>query len=176
MQGNGPGSGELVDVGLLIVSDDPVAADAVGCRIMGIDPLSVPQVRIAHENGLGNAHPECIDLRGENIEQYIKRGFSFPPRIPALRLPPFLLRLGRDLLVPRPVIDAALCTKCGECVASCPAIPKALAQEPECVPTHDYASCIRCSCCQEGCRFGAISLKDAPLGPRTRRSRAVFRS
>ena len=32
----------MVDVGLLILSDDPVAADAVGCRIMGIDPLSVP--------------------------------------------------------------------------------------------------------------------------------------
>jgi uncharacterized protein (DUF362 family)/Pyruvate/2-oxoacid:ferredoxin oxidoreductase delta subunit len=175
MQGNGPASGELVDIGLLIVSDDPVAADAVGCRIMGIDPLSVPQIRIAHESGLGNAHPECIDLRGESIAQYVKRGFMFPPRTPTLRLPPFLLRFGRDLLVPRPVIDAALCTKCGECVAACPTLPKALAQKPEGVPTYDYASCIRCSCCQEGCRYGAISLKNALLGPRTRRSRAAFR-
>ena len=83
MQGNGPGSGDLVDIGLLIVSDDPVAADAVGCRIMGIDPMSVPQVRIAHESGLGNAHPESIDLRGENIAAYVRHSFKVPPGLPA---------------------------------------------------------------------------------------------
>ena len=170
MQGNGPASGTLVDVGLLIVSDDPVAADAVGCRIMGIDPLCVPQIRIAHESGLGNAHPESIDLRGENIAHYVKRGFTFPPRTPSLRLPPLMVRFARDLVVPRPVIDAALCTKCGECVAACPTTPKALTQKNEGVPTYDYAACIRCSCCQEGCRHGAISLKEALLGPRTRRT------
>jgi len=170
MQGNGPGSGELVDVGLLIVSDDPVAADAVGCRIMGIDPLSVPQIRIAHESGLGNAHPESIELRGENIAHYIQRGFRMPPRSASLRLPPFALRIARDLIVPKPVIDAALCTSCGECVTACPMTPKSIALKNGGVPVYDFTTCIRCSCCQETCRQGAISLKQALLGPRTRRT------
>jgi uncharacterized protein (DUF362 family)/Pyruvate/2-oxoacid:ferredoxin oxidoreductase delta subunit len=171
MQGNGPGSGELVDVGLLIVSDDPVAADAVGCRIMGIDPLSVPQIRIAHESGLGNAHPECIDLRGENIAHHIHRGFRIPPRIPTLRFPPFAVRFARDLVVPRPVIDASQCIGCGECVTACPTAPKSIAQKTDGgVPIYDYAACIRCSCCQETCRHGAISLRQALLAPRTRRA------
>jgi uncharacterized protein (DUF362 family) len=37
MEGNGPGNGDLVRVGVLLFSDDPVAVDAVGCRIMGTD-------------------------------------------------------------------------------------------------------------------------------------------
>ncbi|MGA2642240.1 MAG: DUF362 domain-containing protein [Spirochaetia bacterium] len=169
MQGNGPGSGQLVDVGLLIVSDDPVAADAVGCRIMGIDPMSVPHVRIAHESGLGNAHPESIDLRGENLEHYVQRGFKMPPRTPSLRLPPLALRIARELVVPRPVIDPSLCTMCGECIAACPTTPKSIAQNNGGVPIYDFTTCIRCSCCQETCRYGAISLAHALLGPRTRR-------
>jgi uncharacterized protein (DUF362 family)/ferredoxin len=170
MQGNGPGSGELVDVGLLIISDDPVAADAVGCRIMGIDPLSVPQIRIAHESGLGNAHPESIELRGENIAHYIQRSFQVPPRSPSLRLPPTALRIARHLIVPRPVIDLSLCTRCGECVTSCPMTPKSIAIRNGGIPLYDYAACIRCYCCQETCRSGAISVKKAILGARTRRT------
>ncbi len=172
MQGNGPGSGELVDVGLLIISDDPVAADAVGCRIMGIDPLSVPQVRIAHESGLGNAHPECIELRGEQIAPYIHRSFKVPPRSPSLRMPPIALRIARKLVVPRPVVDPALCTRCGDCVNACPMTPKSIAIAPGDnggIPFYDYDACIRCYCCQETCRSGAISVKQALLGARTSR-------
>ena len=168
MQGNGPGSGELVDIGLLIVSDDPVAADAVGCRIMGIDPMSVPQVRIAHESGLGNAHPESIDLRGENIAQYVQRSFKVPLRTPSFKLPPLALRIARSLAAPKLVVDASLCTQCGECVTACPMTPKSIAREDGGFPTYDFATCIRCFCCQEACRHGAISLKPALLGPRTR--------
>ena len=167
MQGNGPGSGDLVDVGLLIISDDPVAADAVGCRIMGIDPLSVPQIRIAHENGLGNAHPECIELRGEQIGPYTRRPFKMPPRTPSLRMPPALLRAARRLVVPRPVIDPSLCTRCGDCVAACPMTPKSIGITGGGVPSYDLGACIRCYCCQETCRSGAISVKRAPLGMRT---------
>jgi uncharacterized protein (DUF362 family)/NAD-dependent dihydropyrimidine dehydrogenase PreA subunit len=173
MQGNGPGSGDLVDVGVLIISDDPVAADAVGCRIMGIDPLSVPMVRIAHESGLGNAHPESIDLRGEGITHYIQRSFKMPPRSPSLRMPPMALRIARKLVLPRPVIDPLLCTKCGECVTACPMTPKTIAITPGengGIPHYDYAACIRCYCCQETCRSGAISVKTALLGARTRRT------
>lgn len=173
MQGNGPGSGELVDVGVLIISDDPVAADAVGCRIMGIDPLTVPQIRIAHEIGLGNAHPESIDLRGENIAHFIQRSFKIPPRTPSLRMPPTVLRIARKLVVPRPVVDPALCTKCGECITACPMTPKSIAITlggNGGIPLYDYAACIRCYCCQETCRSGAISVKKALLGVRTRRT------
>lgn len=179
MQGNGPGSGTLVDVGVLIISDDPVAADAVGCRIMGIDPLSVPHIRAAHESGLGNGHPQSIELRGENITRYVQQSFKFPPRTPSLSMPPMVLRIAKKLIVPRPVVDAALCTKCGECVTACPTTPKSIAMSPGengGIPIYDHQACIRCYCCQETCRSGAISVKQALFGARTGRAERHLRS
>ena len=164
MEGNGPGSGDLVDVGLLIISEDPVAVDAVGCRIMGIDPLSVPMIRIADELGLGNAHPVSIDLRGEHLAGHVRQGFKLPPRSPADRVPRIVFRLAKDLVLPKPIIDPATCIRCGECVTACPTTPKALSQAKGAVPRYDYPICIRCYCCQETCRQGAISVKRAALG------------
>jgi ferredoxin len=163
MEGNGPGSGDLVDVGLIIISEDPVAVDAVGCRIMGIDPLSVPMIRIAHELGLGNADSENIDLRGELLAGHARQGFKLPPRSPAERVPRIVFRLAKDLVVPKPVIDPATCIRCGECVTACPTTPKALTQAKGAVPRYNYSTCIRCYCCQETCREGAISVKPALL-------------
>jgi ferredoxin len=163
MEGNGPGSGDLVPVGILLFSDDPVAIDSVACRIMGIDPLSVAVIRIAQEMGLGNANPAAIDLRGDDLRTLMPPAFKLPARSPTEGIPRWVMRLAKDLIVPKPVIASSLCTKCGECVASCPTDPKSLRQTRGSVPVYDYGSCIRCYCCQETCRHGAISLRTAPL-------------
>jgi uncharacterized protein (DUF362 family)/Pyruvate/2-oxoacid:ferredoxin oxidoreductase delta subunit len=169
MEGNGPGGGDLVDVGLLIFSDDPVAADAVGCRIMGIDPLSIHVIRMAHERGLGRADSDGIVLEGADIGRFIRRKFALPAHAPGANAPRFMKRLAKDLVSPRPVIDAARCVRCGECVEACPTTPKSLSQEGGTgkngsVPRYDYSHCIRCYCCQETCRQDAIRVKPAPLG------------
>jgi len=41
--------------GLVIVSEDPVAADALGASLLGHDPMSIRHLRLAHELGLGTA-------------------------------------------------------------------------------------------------------------------------
>lgn len=51
----------------LLASSDPVALDAVGARMMGFDPLTLRFLALAHEQGLGNARPEAITIRGEDI-------------------------------------------------------------------------------------------------------------
>jgi uncharacterized protein (DUF362 family)/Pyruvate/2-oxoacid:ferredoxin oxidoreductase delta subunit len=163
MEGNGPSGGDLVDVGLLILSHDPVAVDAVCCRIMAIDPMSVPLIRFAHEMGLGNAHPESVECIGEDPASYVKRGFVIPMRAPTKSVPRFIFKLAKDLVVPKPVIDAAKCIKCGDCVQACPTTPKSLAQQDDAVPVYTYSTCIRCYCCQETCRQAAISVKPALL-------------
>ena len=68
MEGNGPRGGTLVDLGLLIVSDDPVAVDAVACRIAGIDAARVPLLRMAEEAGVGRAAADRIEIRGDPVE------------------------------------------------------------------------------------------------------------
>lgn len=45
--------GKAREFGVMIFSEDPVAADAVGARILGIDPLKVKHLRLAQEAGLG---------------------------------------------------------------------------------------------------------------------------
>jgi uncharacterized protein (DUF362 family)/Pyruvate/2-oxoacid:ferredoxin oxidoreductase delta subunit len=163
MEGNGPASGDIVDLGLILFSDDPVAADAVACRIIGVDPMSIPMIRLAEEAGTGNAAAAHIDLQGEDPARFRPRSFSLPSRSPTDRVPRFMMRLAKDLIVSRPVIDSDICTMCGECVQSCPTEPKSLSMEKKTVPRYDYGTCIRCYCCQETCPRGAISLARAPL-------------
>jgi uncharacterized protein (DUF362 family)/ferredoxin len=163
MEGNGPVSGRLVDLGLLIFSADPVAVDAVACRILGLDPLSIPFIRAAWESGLGAAREDEIEIQGAELSHYTGRRFAVPARNPTRMIPPLLWRAAKDLLVARPIIDQAACVACGECVASCPTSPKSLVQEQGKVPSYDYSSCIRCYCCQETCPHGAISVRPAPL-------------
>jgi hypothetical protein len=69
---------------LILASADPVAIDAVSARIMGFDPMKIDYIRLAHEDGLGAARPEEIELRGEDISRLdfgFKVGDNFASRI-----------------------------------------------------------------------------------------------
>ena len=162
MEGNGPSAGTLVDMGLLVFSTDPVAADAVGCRILGIDPLSIPVIRLAEERGLGTARD--LELRGVDLSRRPRRALKIPPRSPAV-VPAGFASIAKRVMTPKPVIDSARCIACGKCVETCPTTPKAVTQaRPKTVPRHDYGLCIRCYCCQEICPEGAITLRPTILG------------
>lgn len=58
MMTNGPTGGSLSDLkptGTLIVSSDPVAADAVGAALLGRQPLDLPFIAKAQDAGAGTA-------------------------------------------------------------------------------------------------------------------------
>jgi len=79
----------------------------------------------------------------------------------------YLARAVKNLLTPRPVINASLCTKCGTCVRVCPSTPKAVdfrAAGKTAPPTYEYGVCIRCYCCQELCPESAITVVTPPVG------------
>ena len=163
MEGNGPRGGTLVPLGLLIVSDDPVAVDAVACRLVGVDPERMPVLRMAQEAGVGWADPGRIELRGDPVDDLAARRFVLPPVHVARKLPGFLFRAAKGFMVPKPSIVPSRCRRCGECVATCPVRPKALSQEPGAVPRYAYGRCIRCCCCLESCPHRAIEMIPAPL-------------
>jgi uncharacterized protein (DUF362 family) len=75
MEGKGPVDGTPVKMDLIIASKDVVAADATGCRVMGIDPYSLKHVRRAAEKQLGNI--DNIKVLGEKIEN-VTRNFKRP--------------------------------------------------------------------------------------------------
>src|SRR5262249_35074960 len=53
------------NMNLVIVGNNQVAIDAVGCQIIGIDPLSVEHIRLAHERGFGPVSLDRIRLEGD---------------------------------------------------------------------------------------------------------------
>jgi uncharacterized protein (DUF362 family)/NAD-dependent dihydropyrimidine dehydrogenase PreA subunit len=167
MEGNGPRGGDPRQVGVLLVSDDPVAVDTLGCRIMALDPSLVGTNVWGERLGLGSASD--IEILGDELPVFagfvVNRAHASTTR--GLGSP-----FGRRMLAPRPFIVAERCTRCGTCVQVCPVEPKAVTfqgDDRSRVPEHDYVRCIRCYCCQEMCPERAIEVKTPPLGRLIRR-------
>jgi uncharacterized protein (DUF362 family)/Pyruvate/2-oxoacid:ferredoxin oxidoreductase delta subunit len=167
MEGNGPRSGKLKRLNVLLLSSDPIALDATACRIACLDPEIVPTSRLGEKAGLGTYHVENIELIGEALESFVDTSFEVN------RTPPMSGSGGRfrvflkNRITQRPVIDEAKCTCCGTCIAMCSVQPKAVdwyKGDTSRPPRHNYDRCIRCYCCQETCPEGAICLRTPLLG------------
>lgn len=52
MEGNGPRSGKLRELNVLLFSSDPIALDATACRIINLDPEVVPTSKLGEAAGL----------------------------------------------------------------------------------------------------------------------------
>lgn len=80
-QGQGPTSPYeediIKDMNILVVSKDPVAADAVSSASMGYDPFEISSIRIAHSEGLGMGDLNQIQIEGSQISE-LKRHFRRP--------------------------------------------------------------------------------------------------
>lgn len=158
MEGNGPRRGDPVQLGLIIMSADPVALDTVAARVAGIDPQAVFPIVQGARNGLGSM--DDIEVLGESIEE-VKKKFSLPRYSGNFNsIPPFIRNLLKRIIVQQPVIHYESCIRCHECQKICPTTPKSiLIREQDNYPEHDYRHCIRCYCCQETCPAGAISIR-----------------
>jgi uncharacterized protein (DUF362 family)/NAD-dependent dihydropyrimidine dehydrogenase PreA subunit len=154
MEGNGPASPDLREVGLILASDNGVALDAVMATMMGCEPALLRFLRKAREMGLGDYDLNQIEVIGE-----LKK-------LPDFKLPP----LGGEAILQnetiqsmlcqktllRPQADPELCSGCGTCVDQCPV--SALSMNGD-LPQVDADTCITCFCCQEICPEKAITLK-----------------
>ncbi|MDZ7727970.1 MAG: DUF362 domain-containing protein [Dehalococcoidia bacterium] len=75
--GDGPGPRAMRPhvKNVILASSDQVALDSVAATMMGFDPMSIPFIRIAHEEGLGVGDPEKITVDGLDISN-INFGFT----------------------------------------------------------------------------------------------------
>jgi uncharacterized protein (DUF362 family)/Pyruvate/2-oxoacid:ferredoxin oxidoreductase delta subunit len=154
MEGNGPASPDLIDIGLILASDNAVALDAVIATMMGCEPSRLRFLQKAKENGLGDYDLSTIEVIGE-----LKR-------LPRFKLPPFdgeiilhneaMQAMIHNRMIMRPQADPELCTGCGTCVDQCPV--SALSMDGD-IPKVDADICISCFCCQEICPEKAITLR-----------------
>ncbi len=164
MEGNGPGSGDPKELGLIFASSDCIALDRVITEVLGAKAYDLFTTKVANEDGMGVTSLEEIEVQGENLSNITVRGFKFPPLINVdyfLPLPAFFAHYFRESFTPKPSIHNKTCTMCKICVDVCPADIMSLKDGTIDI---DYESCIRCYCCQEVCPEGAITVKQGWLG------------
>jgi uncharacterized protein (DUF362 family)/Pyruvate/2-oxoacid:ferredoxin oxidoreductase delta subunit len=167
MEGNGPQSGTPRKLGVIIISTDPIAADATACRIIDLNPEYVPTMEPGEKAGLGTYHFENIEILGDRLESFICKDFNVVRKPVEHETSGILRNFLKNRISSRPAIDKKKCTMCGTCVRHCPVNPKAVDwvnNDHKRPPKHNYDRCIRCYCCQEMCQFGAISIKETILG------------
>jgi uncharacterized protein (DUF362 family)/NAD-dependent dihydropyrimidine dehydrogenase PreA subunit len=168
MEGNGPSSGTPVKMNVILMSQDPVALDSVFCRLVHLDPASVPTNVNGEAWGLGNWHEDNIEVltsQGEKsveeiVAQYGRMDFDVyrgDIKKAGFHRVEWLMKLIRQ----RPYVIEKKCIRCGICVKSCPVEGKAIKLDKDrgTVPQYDYDKCIRCYCCQEMCPKKAIEVK-----------------
>ena len=154
MEGNGPASPDLVDIGLILAADNAVAMDTVVAAMMGCDPGKLRFLQKAKAFGLGDNDLEKIEIIGEFKKL---AGFKLPPMGGEIILSnPDIQNMMHSKTLLRPQADPELCTTCGTCVDQCPVSALSM---PDDLPVVDTDTCITCFCCQEVCPEKAITLK-----------------
>jgi ferredoxin len=154
MEGNGPASPDLRDIGLILASDNAAAMDSVMAVMMGLEPTQLRFLQKAKELGLGENDLDKIEIIGE-----LKK-------LPDYKIPPLggeaimnneaiqEMIHSRTLLFPQVAPD--LCTACETCIEQCPVSTFSINGD---IPQVETDTCITCFCCQEICPEKAITLK-----------------
>jgi len=78
--GDGPGPRCMMPYvkNILLASSDQVAIDATAAKLMGMDPLSIKYIRLAHDLGLGCGDPAEIEIAGDGEAAQENWRFSGP--------------------------------------------------------------------------------------------------
>ncbi|WP_299981094.1 DUF362 domain-containing protein [Desulfobacula sp.] len=116
MEGNGPASPELREIGLILAADNAVAMDGVVARMMGLDPARLRFLQKAKAMGLGDFDSQMIQIDGE---MRILSDFKLPPLGgEAIFGNPEVQELMKIRTLVRPQADPELCTACGDCMVT----------------------------------------------------------
>jgi uncharacterized protein (DUF362 family)/NAD-dependent dihydropyrimidine dehydrogenase PreA subunit len=151
MEGRGPGQGKQKQLGVILASTDAVALDATALECVNWTRMKVPHVRIAGEEGLGEADVARIEFDGPTPAE-VRVPFEPPPR--AFGSPPnFLVRIFFRVWRIRPQILVDQCKLCGACRRMCPVGAISLGPEAAAI---NRDLCIECFCCHESCPHNAI--------------------
>ncbi len=161
MEGNGPGSGDPCQVGLLLAGENAVAVDLVAAEIAGIPRKLLYVENAARRMKLPGAERSEVEYLGLQSNEIPYRSFRLPHLSDVqFGLPGFLKHRLRNQLTSRPEVVEGACRLCEICVRACP--PGAIRVEGRRLH-FNYRRCIRCFCCRELCPHAALRLRDGWL-------------
>lgn len=149
MEGNGPDSGPLREVGKVLASTDPVALDATAIRMTGQDPARVPLITIAQDKGLGTWTEDSIEVVGD-----FELIPDFQPVTPGYWASAEATAVFAELGKIKPLFYPDKCTPCDLCGLRCPVGAIVTIGEPKI----DEEKCISCFACVEFCQKGAFEV------------------
>jgi uncharacterized protein (DUF362 family)/Pyruvate/2-oxoacid:ferredoxin oxidoreductase delta subunit len=155
MEGNGPMNGDPKKMNVMMFSTDPVALDAIACRLVALNPENCYTVSLGMKAKHGTHLREEIELLGDPLAGFLASDFKVN-RDPIADVP--LEKM------PKPYIVEEKCVRCGVCVEMCPIEPKVVDwhnNDRNTAPSYDYDRCIRCYCCQEVCPSAAIFIEES---------------
>ena len=167
MEGDGPGTGDPRQVGLIMGSESPLAMDVVATEIMGLHRTENPIIMEAERRALEPNRIEDIEIIGAAIDDVKVSDFK-RTRVSAgslgLDRMPWYQRLlepmFKDAFTVRPRVIWHRCIACGTCIEACPMEAIRFVDERASI---DDDKCIRCYCCHEICPEEAIGLHSSWL-------------
>lgn len=171
MEGNGPTAGTPRNVGVVLTSKDPYAADLIGGRIIGLGCDKVLTMSEAFVRGLAPNNADDVTLIKAGQSVYGTEEELSPYMIADYGLLDTKadLQFGGDsfykkirgkfiskVLSSKPDVCKAECIGCRKCEQICPAKAITMVENK---PVIDRNKCIKCFCCQEFCPKGAMKVK-----------------
>jgi len=160
MEGDGPSSGDLKEMGLVMASPDAVAIDSCIAKMIGLAPLDILTTREAYKLGLGEADLSRIEMVGDDISIFAAKGLKLPRTMPLRLLPKKIADSLASLVKFRPVINKSKCRGCNLCKVSCPV--DAIESDGDYCKIN-YTRCVTCMCCHEMCPYKSIDIKRSVL-------------
>lgn len=81
MQGNGPSSGETINLGWIIASFNPITADLLATYLMGFEPQKIGYLYLLHQKGLSPIDVKKLEIIGpdpKTLRKKLKPPDSYP--------------------------------------------------------------------------------------------------
>jgi uncharacterized protein (DUF362 family)/Pyruvate/2-oxoacid:ferredoxin oxidoreductase delta subunit len=158
-EGQGPSSGDVVKLDIILAGYDGVALDSTVCKIIGFDPSEILYLEKAEKKKLGTTDLENVKFFGETIESVFRK-FKRPKLRPiSMPLPKWLADyLGKTIFRANVKFNKEKCKLCSTCWTNCPvnAITPPIEIKKGNIPKWDSKKCITCFCCVELCPHEAV--------------------
>lgn len=156
MEGDGPSSGKVKNMNMVMASSDGVALDSVAAKLVGLEPLDILVTKEAYAMGLGEADLSRIEVLGDDIKGFITEDFKLPQTSLLKYIPKGIARSVASIIRFKPHIDTRICRRCNLCKITCP-VNCIEIEDNYC--SIDYKRCVRCLCCHEVCPYKAVGIK-----------------